>query len=169
MIIGRTSPELSTNILNTVESLINMRYAETFGKPGANSRLVLEIRKKFTGIPIEMKPELYDWIHRACVVYIDNIIESANTQGARECPIKHYEETIESLYEMTFALAEMNLPYLDESGIRINYNTDDNFIEKYPEAFENFKKIGIFTPAYDLIAALKLVDMLENNSVFSSK
>jgi len=165
MIMGRMPPTVPVNVLPMAESLVNVSYAESIGKPGTNSRLALAIRAKYTGPIEEISQDLREWIHRACVVYVDNLISSAHEQGATVSPIKYYEQTIESIFEMTIALAEMGMPYLDESGIRLNYSSDGNLVEKYPEAFEKFKKIGIFTPAYDLIAIEKLCSLLETNLV----
>ena len=165
MICGRMTPELPPNVLNFAEGLVNMRLAETLGKPGTNSRLALTIRSKFYECPLEMRPEMYDWIYRACVVYVDNIIESAERQGAFVSPIIQYEETINSLYEMTVALAEMGMPILDSSGIRLLYSTDGNIPDMFPESFEKFKEIGIFTPAYDLVAERKFVSLLKSAMV----
>ena len=94
------------------------------------------------------------------------MIEAAVSQGSATSPIKHYEQTVESLFEITIALAEMDMPYLDESGIRLNYSSDGNLAEKFPEAFTKFKEIGIFTPAYDLIAAVKFIKLLEGDNLF---
>ena len=166
MICGRMSPNLLPNILNFAEGLVNISLAEKLGKPGTNSRLALKIRSKFTGPLVEIRPEMYDWIHRACVVYVDNLIESSKNQGSTECPIKQYNETIKSLYETSIALYEMGMPILDVSGIRLLYSTDGNIPENFPEAFEKFKEIGIYTPAYDLLACLKLISLLETNNIF---
>jgi hypothetical protein len=96
---------------------------------------------------------------------VDSLITAASSQGGSN-PIKHYDQTITSLFEMTYALAEMGMPILDESGTRLIYSSDGNLAEKYPDAFEEFVKIGIFTPAYDLIAVLKLYTLLEADGVF---
>lgn len=166
MIMGRMPPTVPVSVLPMAEGLVNIRYAESIGKPGTNSRLALSIRSQFTGTVQEIHPDLRDWIHRACVVYVDNLIEAALSKGATVSPIKHYEETIESIFQMTIALAEMGMPYLDDSGIRLIYSSDGDLAAKYPEAFEEFKRIGIFTPAYDLVAARKLIGLLQTDGVF---
>lgn len=166
MIIGRMSPGVPANVLPMAESLVNKRYAETLGKPATNYRLALAIRELFTGIIVEVPKKVGEHIHSVCVTYVDNLIQSALTQGSTVNPIKHYDETVQSLFEMTIALAEMGMPYLDESGTRLVYSSDGNLAEKYPEAFTAFKKIGIFTPAYDLIAAVKFIGLLEEAGVF---
>lgn len=165
MICGRMSPDLPLNIINFAEGLVNIPFAEKLGKPGTNSRLALTIRSKFNGPLVEIRPEMYEWIHRACVVYVQNIIKSAKNQGATKCPIRQYYETIESLYAMSIALYEMGMPILDESGIRLLYSADGNISSMFPEAFEKFKEIGIYTPAYDLLACLKFISLLETNNI----
>lgn len=166
MIIGRMSPGVPVNVLPMAETLVNKRYAETLGKPATNYRLALAIRELFTGPIMKVPTELCEHIHQVCVAYVDNLIHSAMTQGSTVNPIKHYDETVQSLFEMTIALAEMGMPCLDESGTRLVYSSDGNLAEKYPEAFVAFKKIGIFTPAYDLIAADKFIRLLEEAGVF---
>jgi hypothetical protein len=166
MICGRMSPRLPPNVLNFAEGLVNMPLAETLGKPGTNCRLALAIRAKFTGPFVEISDEFNRWIHQACVVYVDTIIESAKSQGATVCPIKQYHETIQSLYEMSVALAEMGMPIFDESGVRLLYSTDGNIPEMFPDAFEKFKEIGIYTPAYDLLAGLKFISLLDTDMIF---
>ena len=161
MITGRLSKNCPKNVLNFAEGLINIRYAETLGKPGTNCRLALAIREKYTEPIQEISPEMDDWIRNACNVYLSSIRESAFDQGATEDPIKFYDETLEHLYKMTKALYEMDLPCFDDSFIRLRYSTDGDFAENHPDAFEKFKNIGIFTPAYDLIATIKLIDMLK--------
>jgi hypothetical protein len=165
MITGRMSPYNTPNILGFAESLVNIRYAETIGKPGTNCRLVLAIKSKYTGPIQDISPETDDWIRQMSKVYVDNIRESALEQGSSVDPIKHYEETINYVYEMTKILYEMNMPCFDESGIRLRYNTDGDATETHPEAFEAFKMIGLFTPAYDLLAAQKLIDMLKSEGI----
>jgi len=167
MIIGRMPPTVPAFILHMAETLVNILLAEELGKPGTNSRLVLGIRSKFTGTVQEISSDLREWIKRACVVYVDNLIEAAASAGSTTSPIKQYDQTVASLFELTIALAEMGMPYLDESGIRLIYSSDGNIAEKYPEAFDQFKKIGVFTPAYDLITAVKLIDLLEKDNFFN--
>jgi len=164
MITSRMSHELSLGAIMHAESLVNIRYAESIGKPGTNSRLVKAIRSKYTSPLEEISEEEQHWIRAASIAYIDNIIESARIQKSTVNPIKHYDETIECVYNLTFALAEMGMPYKDDSGTRLNYSTDAGIpAEKNPVAFEKFKKIGIYTPAYDLIATKKLGVMINND------
>lgn len=163
MIIGRMPPTVPNNVLPLAESLVNMRYAESIGKPGTNSRLILKIRSMFTGIIIQVSHQLCELINRACVAYVNSIIDASIAYESSSNPIKHYVETVQCLFEMTFALAEMGMPCLDASGSRLIYSSDGNIAEQYPEAFMNFNKIGIYTPAYDLIAADKLYNLLVRN------
>ena len=165
MITGRMSPLNPPNILSFAEGLVNISYAETIGKPGTNCRLVLSIREKYTE-PIQAISQDMDlWIRQMCKVYVDNIRESALTQGSQVDPIKHYDQTIDYVYQMTKALYEMGMPCFDKSGVRLRYNTDGDASEEHPEAFEAFKAIGLFTPAYDLLAVLKLIDMLHGAGI----
>jgi hypothetical protein len=166
MIIGRMPPTVPVNVLPMAESLVNMRYAESLGKPGTNSRLVLKIRSLFNGTIIEVSQQLCKSINSACVRYVNDIINASIAGKSSISPIKHYDETVHSLFEMTVALAEMGMPCLDESGSRLIYSSDGNLAEQYPEAFMNFNKIGIYTPAYDLIAADKLYNLLTHDGVF---
>ena len=160
IITGRMSP--SSPYIKYAESLINIRYAETLGKPATNSSLIQAIRSKYSGPIQEIPIDMDKWIRQACKVYLDSIREYSLLEGDAEDPIKFYEETFSYLYEMTKCLFEMNIPCFDESGIRLRYSTDDDIIEYNPEAFELFKKIGIFKPAGGLIAVIKLINMLES-------
>jgi hypothetical protein len=164
-IVGRMPPTVPVNILPLAESLVNIPYAESIGKPGSNSRLVLKIRSLFTGTIKQISQEQRDLVFRACCDYVDNLIESARIRGSIINPINHYEQTIQSVFEMTIALAEMNMPYLHESEKRLIYSTDGNLFEQYPEAFTNFKIMGIYTPAYDLVAVDKLCILLLEDGV----
>lgn len=161
MITGRLPKTCPKSVLNFAEGLINIRLAESLGKPGTNCRLALTIRAKYTGSIQEVSDDMDDWIMQASKVYLDGIRESAFSQGATEDPIKCYDETLGYLHQMTKALYEMNMPCFDESGICLRVSSDGDFAEIHSEAFETFKEIGIFTPAYDLIAAVKLIDMLQ--------
>jgi hypothetical protein len=161
MIMGRMPPTVPAFVLPMAESLVNIPYAESLGKPGTNARLALAIRNRFTGVIRVISPEYRAKIRTACVGYVNSLIDAATSHGAA-CPIKHYEQTVDSLEEMTVALAEIGMPTLDETGTRLIYSSDGNLPEKYPEAFEEFKKIGIFTPAYDFIAERKFRTVIES-------
>jgi len=165
MIIGRMPPSVPANVLPMAETLVNMRYAKTRGKPATNSRLALAIRELFTGMIMEVPEKLRNDIHDACVAYVDDLIKSALVQKSTVNPIENYDETIQSLFEMTIALAEVGMPCLDESG-RLIYSSDGNLAKKYPEAFATFKRIDTFTPMYDHIAADKFIFLLEEAKVF---
>jgi hypothetical protein len=161
MIIGRMPPTVPIFVLPMAESLVNMSHAASINKPGTNSRLALAIRSKFTKTPKEITPDEEFKIVTACTEYADAINSAGD--GINN-PIKHYKQTIDSLVEMTSALAEMGMPYL--KGERLIYSSDGNLASTYPEAFEEFKSIGIFTPAYDLIAAYKLCELFQEDGVF---
>lgn len=164
IITKRMSPNNSPKILEFAESLVNIRYAETIGKPGTNCRLALAIRSKYTGPIMEISQDFDDWIRQACKVYVENISKSAFSQKTKIDPIKYYDETIDYLYQMIKALYEMNMPCFNDTFIRLAYS-DDEPNESIPNAFETFKKIGIFTPAYDLVAAEKLINMLKYDNI----
>lgn len=165
MLLKRMAPTLPIIVLQHAEGLINIRYAETINKPGSNARLVMQIRKEYTGRIHDISDEMRESIHNACVEYVDSIIQAGVAAG-RDDLIKHIEETIESLYNLTFALAEMGLPALTENNTRLLYSTDGDIVEKYPDVFETVKEIGLYTPAYDLIAAQKLFNLLEEHDIF---
>jgi len=165
MIIGRMPPTVPVSVLPMAESLVNIPYAESLGKPGTNSRLAIEIRSRFTGTPKEISPALRASIYKACINYVDSLIEAAKPEGVSS-PIKHYDQTITSVYTMTIALAEIGMPSLDNSGTRLIYSSDGDLADKYPEAFEEFKKIGIYTPPYDFDAVKKFYTLLHVDGVF---
>jgi hypothetical protein len=165
MIMGRMPPTVPTQVLPMAESLVNIPYAESIGKPASNSRLALAIRAKLSGHAWNVSPDYSDKIRRASIAYVDSLIAAATNPSAPN-PIKHYEQTIQSVFEMTYALAEMNMPTLNQNGDRLIYSSDGDLANLYPDAFEEFKKIGIFTPAYDLIAVQKLYTLLEADGVF---
>ena len=164
MIMGRMPPTVPASVLPMAETLVNIPYAESIGKPSTNSRLALAIRKKTKGRIHPISPEHRQQIRSACVAYVDSLDKAAAAYGTPS-PVKHRDQTIESLDEMTIALAEMGMPSLDESGTRLIYSSDGDLAAKYPEAFEEFKKIGIFTPAYDMVAARKLYPLLKADGV----
>lgn len=165
MIMGRMPPTVPKQVLPMAESLVNIPYAESIGKPATNSRLALAIRAKLSDNVWNVSPDYSDKIRLACIAYVDSLIAAATNQSAPN-PIKHYDQTIQSLFEMTYALAEMNMPTLSKDGTRLIYSSDGDLAELYPDAFEEFVKIGIFTPAYDLIAVQKLYTLLETDGVF---
>ena len=164
MIMGRMPSTVPASVLPMAETLVNIPYAESIGKPATNGRLALAIRSKYRGVVRAISAEYRQLIHSACVAYVDNLDKAAAAHDVAS-PVKYRDQTIESLNEMTIALAEMGMPSLDESGTRLIYSSDGDLAAKYPEAFEEFKKIGIFTPAYDMVAARKLCSLLKADRV----
>lgn len=159
MILGRLSPSLPLGVLYFAEGLVNLKLAESLGKPGTNCRLVFAIWEKFTGQKLEITPEISKSIEEKCNDYLDAISKPALLTNASD-PIKCRDETLGYLIEMTLKLYEMGMPCFDETGTRLRYSTDGDPTLTLPEAFQKFKEIGFFTPAYDLIAAEKLVDLM---------
>jgi hypothetical protein len=165
MLLKRMAPTLPIGVIRHAEGLVNIRYAETINKPGTNARIVKQIRSNYSGSNHDISLEMRKLIHTICVKYVDSIIQAGVAQGEQDI-IKHREETIEYVYDLTYALVEMGLPALNEDNTRLLYSTDGDIVEKYPDVFEIIKKIGFFTPAYDLVAAQKLVVVLQDHGIF---
>jgi len=165
MLLKRMAPTLPIGVIRHAEGLVNIRYAERINKPGTNARIVEQIRSNYSGPIHDISLEMRKLIHIICVEYIDSIIQAGVAQGEQDI-IKHREETIEYVYDLTYALVEMGLPALNEDNTRLLYSTDGDIVEKYPDVFEIIKKIGFFTPAYDLVAAQKLVIVLQELGIF---
>jgi hypothetical protein len=165
MIMGRMPPTVPVPVLSMAETLVNIPLAESIDKPASNARLALAIRRAYTGQDHPISDKYRTSIKRACEAYVDSLIEAATSKGASTSPIKQREQTIQCLEEMNFALAEMGMPTLDESGTRLIYSSDGDLASKYPEAFDEFKKIGIFTPAYDVVTTHKLYPLLKADGV----
>ena len=164
MIMGRMPPTVPVPVLPMAETLVNIPLAELIDKPASNARLALAIRREYMGQDHPISDEYHKSIKCACVAYVNSLIDAATSKGAHS-PIKQYEQTIQCLCEMTLALAEMGMPTLDESGVRLIYSSDGDLAFKYPVAFEEFKKIGIFTPAYDVVTTHKLYPLLKADGV----
>jgi hypothetical protein len=160
MILGRLSPLLPPNILNFAEGLVNIRLAESLGKPGTNCRLVFAIRQKYTGPTLEVTLDIKQLIEKACDDYLNAITGFALSKGSTTNPITCLEETRGYLIEMTQMLYEMGMPCFDETSTRLRYSSDSDPVLTSPEAFKKFKDIGFFTPAYDLLAAEKLINLM---------
>ena len=152
-IIGRMPPTVPDHVKPHFATLVNLTLANKYYKPGTNKRLVDSIREKYTG-PIACIDDITQLkIMNACIQYVDSF------------PNEDREGTLQGVYELTFKLAEMNMPFLHNSK-RLIYSTDGNLSEIYSDAFSQFCTIGIFTPAYDLKAIDNLKELItENNAL----
>lgn len=165
LLLKRMAPTLPIGVIRHAEGLVNIRYAETINKLGINASIVKQIRSKYRGSIHDISLETRKLIHTVCVKYVDSINQAGVAQGEQNI-IKHREETIEYVYDLTYALVEMGLPALNEDNTRLLYSTDGDIVKMYPEVFNTIKEIGLFTPAYDLIAAQKLVVVLQKLGIF---
>jgi hypothetical protein len=121
---------------------------------------IKHIISKYDESIIELDSVMHDWIYQMCVVYIHNIEETLQQQGYAELLFTNQEETINYFYQMTVSLYEMGIPCLDKNEIRLQYDTDEDPSEEYPEAFAKFKENGLFTISNDLVTMFNLVDLL---------
>lgn len=155
-IIGRMPPTVPEFVKPLFETLVNLELADACGKPGTNKRLTDAIYQRYTGpiVNIDETTQLLIWA--VSINYVDSF------------PTKDRDNTIKSVYELTFKLAEMGMPFIKETpeGPRLIYSSDGDLATMYPIEFEQFYKIGIFTPAYDLKALENLKELiLEHNTL----
>jgi hypothetical protein len=163
-LLGRMNCELlKLFVLAHAEGLINITYAEKINKPGTNARLIEMIRALYSGQIHNISPEEKELVRKLCIKYINTIIERGACEGRHDL-IKQYTETIESLYTLTCRLLEMGLPALAPDKSRLLYSTDENIVN--PEVFKLLQELGIFTPAYDLIAVEKAIELLQELGIF---
>lgn len=155
-IIGRMPPTVPDFVKPLFKTLVNLKLADACGKPGTNKRLTDAIRERFTGLVVHIDELTKLLIMAASINYVD----SFPTHQERE-------ETIQSVYELTFKLAEMGMPFIKETpeGPRLIYSSDGDLATMYPVEFEQFYKIGIFTPAYDLKALENLKELILEQNV----
>ena len=155
-IIGRMPPTVPDHVKPLFATLVNLELADKYGKPGTNKRLADAIRGRYTGTIMHIDDATHINIMTASIAYVDSF------------PNEDRDGTIKSVYDLTFELAEMGMPFLHNTteGYRLIYSSDGNLAEIYSEAFERFYMLGIFTPAYDLKALCNLKDLLiEHNAV----
>lgn len=154
-IIGRMPPTVSEFVKPLYETLVNLELADACGKPGTNKRLTDAIRGRFTGSVVDIDELTKLLIMAVSVNYVDSF------------PTQDREGTIQSVYELTFKLAEMGMPFIKETpeGPRLIYSSDGDLATMYPVEFEQFYKIGVFTPAYDLKALENLKELILEQNV----
>lgn len=116
--------------------------------------LIKTIREIFKGEIIEIDITLQEWIMTNCKRYFNDILK-------QDINTLQIVENIKILYNSMIALAEMNMPYLDDSGMNLIYITNENLANKYPTAFETFKNIGICLPCPEITSGYKLIQLLK--------
>lgn len=156
-IIGRFPPTVPDHIKHLFATLVNLKLADKYNKPGTNKRLADMIRTMFPGPVILIDEATKHKIMSASISYVDMF------------PNEDREGTIQSVYDLTLELAEMGMPYLhynDDGSYRLIYSSDGNLAELYHKEFEVFVGYGIATPGYDLKAMINLKDLLlEQNAL----
>ena len=164
--IARESFKMITSQLYPLEHIDILEFTKNFSKPNIKLQTIKHIMSKYEGPIYELDSIMHDWIYQMCVVYINNIEETLQHQGDTEFLFTNQEETINYFYQMTVCLYKMGMPCLDKNQIRLQYDTDEDPSEEYPEAFEKFKEIGLFIISNDLTATFNLVDLLGADQFF---
>jgi hypothetical protein len=141
-----------------------IQFSKNIYRSKTKYQLIKKLRTKYNDTIYEIDSEMKEWIKQACIVYINNIFESLRLYEFTENIFINYEETLEDIYQMTLLLYEMGMPCLDESEIRLRYNTDETS-EIYQYAFEKFKQNGYFTLTDDLYASFKLIKLLDAHNI----
>jgi len=162
--IGRMQP--NHPYISALEALINLRIAEIQSKPGTNYRLVKKMYDlvKSTGKQLkEISAEEHQLIKHIANKYIDEIIAHGIRLG--KTFISDVEGTKASLIEITTMLAELSMPYYNLIEGRLMYSDDmpggKELFDFNPEAFAIYHANGIGLPAYDLIACVKLFEIMK--------
>jgi hypothetical protein len=163
--IRRESFKIITCQLSPVIPFNILQFTKNLGRPKNKCKLIKELRSKYDEPIQELIPEMDKWIHQTCVVYVNKIMETSYSSDSTEDLFTNFHEIVDEIYQMTVALYEMGLPCLDDSEIRLRYTSDDDPCEVYPSAYEKFKKFGSYTLTDDLVTSIKLVELLDADSI----
>tara|TARA_Y100000389_G_scaffold204032_2_gene254608 strand:+ start:459 stop:1706 length:1248 start_codon:yes stop_codon:yes gene_type:complete len=148
--VGRMHPKHTYN-----------KFAETLINPeikGANYNLVKDIYDKINNNGTHTA--MSDTLRKAIDDYIKDLND--NTEG----PLK--ENTHLYLMEMSIYIGEIiGKDPVDDNGKLLTSSDENNNVinlhKKYNDAYNNFKNVGILSPAFDLVTMKKTMDIINSS------